>query len=297
MISFPSTEGLAKSDISGDLIYGGSVAINLILNRLKETSGVGQQNTLFLINTLTIADNVFDKTLSDKAITEAFTHDVDLLNLYIEAYSYGFKDRKAPVIVLYSPEYTAVPKQYARDNSANNNGRVLDFHRRIMTHFPKTPSFLKKTQDSVKCFVPCGGTAVLPHMELFDWLRQYGKDIGYGFNVDDVVLISHCLVDNHIGARLKNVKLLERYTGIFKTYETLSTKLEKSGVVPFNPYTHRLLGDDVLFASMVQGKRKKELIELAATERWVVQSDQTILRRLAALLNVPSETFVKPRMI
>jgi len=113
--------------------------------------------------------------------------------------------------------------------------------------------------------LPIGSGAALPHRELAHWLRDLSsqKNDLYYYDRSPYGILSHCLVDLHLLRHVKEGVLVERYSGKMRSLNNIHTKLDKSGVIPFTPITHRVFGDDIHLAPMVKGKKKTEIIQKA----------------------------------
>ena len=107
-------------------------------------------------------------------------------------------------------------------------------------------------------------------------------------------MVSHVPLDFHVYRSFKEFTLLESYTGAFKTVRDLGKKVFQLDSVPFNKYTHLLLGDKWYLKQLVDNKTKKLINERASKENWSVLPDKAILKSLLDM-NISTYTeFVKP---
>jgi len=107
-------------------------------------------------------------------------------------------------------------------------------------------------------------------------------------------LISHVPLDFHLYRVFDEFTLLESYTGAFKTKKDLGKKVFQIDSIPFNKYTHLLLGDKWYLTQLVDNKTKKLIKEKAERESWNVLPDKEILKSLISM-NIASYTqFVRP---
>jgi hypothetical protein len=274
MSDFPSTEGLGKSQDGSELVYGGSIAINRQLGRLRDLAGQkdAPPYLLYLINVYTLVDNIYSKDTKVSILEDLLTTEINILTTYIEAYSSHFNSYMSksfkPTIIFYIPEYN-IPSKYRREiDSKTQKGKIKLFYDLIRKSFGRNIVEMSSTGNSYRYMLPVGHVTY-PHREIVPIVQRLSSKIDYMFGSGPVGLISHITLDLHIGRLIPNIHLLERYTGDVLTYSQFGKKLDKGGRVPFNVYTHRAFGDDLLLEPLVQRKLKKELLEVAEKKRWM----------------------------
>lgn len=291
--AFPDVSTLEKSQSGDEYIYGGSVGINRILGHLRDTAFLSSapKYGLFLINTLTLLDNVYDKgTKNEAELYKAFLKEVEMLCMYIEAYASVRKIPYTPTIVFYAPTYERLPSQVRRDNSNNANGRVQALHDVLRPQLAYSPTDISVTDASQRWIVPVG-SAGLPHKDIVAWLRGKAGKLHYIQSQDQVALITHCVIDLYIHLSLPKVQLLERYTGQVKQPSTFGSKLGVGNHVPFNMYTHRAFGDKIHIKPLVQGIKKTNLLTVAEKNKWTRLSQDLILNDLVKHTGLPATSF------
>lgn len=291
---FPDTAGMERSQDGSEPILGGSIAINRLLNHLRDTAGTGTPWRLWLINLYTLFDNLYtDLTITGAQLDTALRTEVQLLTQYIEAYaSYLPGPPRRPDIIFYAPDYAIIPTKLRREISPETKTgqlrRALD---RAFQVF-RTTRILPQTTPSpaVVRFIPVGQGSY-PHRDLVRWLRAHSAQLQYIYDQDPVALITHCPIDLHIRRYLKQLFLLERYTGHILQPAAFGKKLPASEDVPFNIYTHQLFGDQVHLASRIKGKLKSQLLQVAKDRTWRQRSELEILADIRRLTQLESRDF------
>jgi hypothetical protein len=229
-------------------------------------------------------------------LESAFIVDVNLFVDYYDTYlswvlPHENRGKKALVLV-YFPDYHHVPDKILRVKT----GKGLEFENLYKAFYKKHKDVLEgevRQTDHVRCiFVKAGGTSY-PHKDLARQLKDTAnlKNCLY-VQGDPVVLLSHIPLDLYLGQRVRQVELLESYTGILRPMRDFGVKLDKSGVLPFNPTTHLNFGDDPMIKPMVQGKKRSELLEQAKNDHWINRSEGEIRSRIIKALGVSSADFM-----
>lgn len=281
--TFPDVSKLEKSQDGLNYIYGGSIAINGILDNLRNLAGRGTPWKLLLVNGLTIANNVFDKDLSEKEMFDRYMVDCDMLGMYMEAYAASFRDKYKMKMVIYLPDYSAISPNRLRDNSKNNNGRVQLFYDKVRKSLTTDKLVYMDTEYGIRSFIPVGSSGNLPYKYLASIIKSNVLDR------DHVALISHCALDLHVINRANNIHLLDRYTKNIIYQSEFGVKLDSEGRVPFGNVTHAIFGDKIHISPFVSGKKKTELLELASKQKWNYKSQQYILDTVVSHLKVKRE--------
>ena len=95
-------------------------------------------------------------------------------------------------------------------------------------------------------------------------------------NKRKIYLISHSPIDFHICEKLKSVNILESYTGKTIDISRLGMKVFKQESIPFNQFTHVMLGDKEQFISPMSRSEKKRFIQLSVDDRWNLKTKYQI---------------------
>lgn len=118
---------------------------------------------------------------------------------------------------------------------------------------------------------------ILPWKLLMDELR-------YTKNQHFVGMVSNHPVDYHIGQFCRTFRVFRSYTGDAVWYKKLGNIVfDNKDTLPFNIYTHAILGDKEDIKSSVIGSAKKNLIEIAQDEEWILKTQEYIRERLYKL--------------
>lgn len=101
-----------------------------------------------------------------------------------------------------------------------------------------------------------------------------------------MIMISHSPIDYHISRYVDNVMVLESHTGIFRKMYEMPKKVfgERYLMIPFNPATHVCLGDTKGgLKPNLSPKEKKQLLEVAVSDKWLTKSYNHILQRIGKM--------------
>ena len=118
---------------------------------------------------------------------------------------------------------------------------------------------------------------MLPWKLLMDELR-------YTKNQHFVAMVSNHPLDFHIGQFCRTFRIIRSYTGEVVWYKKLGNAVfDVKDTIPFNIYTHAILGDKEDLKASVSGGAKKNLIEIAQDEEWILKTQEFIRERLYKL--------------
>lgn len=294
MKSFPDESLMEKSKESEEPIRGGSIGLNRILNRFVDRAGKDSKPefTAVLISAFTVFRNIVS-TYSDakiEQIEEYFVKDINLFLEYYDIYLANTKTRamqdKYAVVLVYFPEYSQVQKSLLRETT----GKSLELnllYKKFLSRYNGRDEMVKKTEH-VMCFWITAGHASYPHRDVSRKFRSItGSSSVMYIPSDSVALISHIPLDYHISGRIRNIHLLESYTGKLKNLSEFGLRLDKEGRIPFNSVTHAVFGDSVLIKPWVTPKMRKVLLEQASKERWISRGQDDILSRISKTSQIP----------
>ena len=65
-------------------------------------------------------------------------------------------------------------------------------------------------------------------------------------------------------------------------------------MLPFNKYTHLLLGDKWYMKSLIKPKEKNKIIERATREHWSILPDKQVLSNIVDSHVVMTDVLIKP---
>lgn len=284
MVMFPDERSLEHSADGTDLIRPGcSVGFNRILGFFKAWAGGDTQPKwdMFLLNGATIFRNNFDPKKSQAQIYEDFQSDCEMFTLYYEAYlSFCAPPGTRIPIVVYIPDYSAIPATIAREASP----REIEMSRAFMVfqaaQVKLGARLLSAGPFTDRWIIPAGSRQRMPQRDLVDWIHKgiSAKQLGSFRWGASVGMVTHCAVDLHMHVKVPRMSLLESYTGIIKPPNQFGTKLvnDKGVLVPFNKLTHRIFGDPIHIRPAVTGRKRTELKKMAVANNWFRKSDTAI---------------------
>ena len=293
MKTFPDESSLQRSADGTEVIRGGSIGLNRILSFFVDNAVTDRkpQFTGVLISAFTVFRNIWsmnrNASLSDLA--NSFAKDINLFLEYFDTYlafttpNY-ISDKYVPVVV-YFPNYRHVDKNILLEHTGNELALYEAYMKFLAVHGQhEGPA---STMEKCKCFWITAGNTSYPHIEAARKFKELANNPKSMYSQgDNVALISHAPLDHHIGARIRNVKILESYTGKLKPISDSKFRLDKEGRVPFLSITHVVLGDKVLIKPMVKNKARRELLEEAGKDKWITRSVEDIRFRIAKALGV-----------
>ena len=105
-------------------------------------------------------------------------------------------------------------------------------------------------------------------------------ELGYIKNNHRIAHVTSHPVDYHICKSTSHYRLVQSFTGHVLKPEDLNNKVFGTDVVPFNVYTHAVLGDSVDIKPSLTPSVKKKLIEVATTEHWNIHTPQWTKERM-----------------
>ena len=130
----------------------------------------------------------------------------------------------------------------------------------------------------------------IPMNDKFCPWRYFIEELKHLKNEHCVAMISSHPVDYHIGQMCRSFRVFRSYTGEVIWYKNLGIKIFENENVPFNIYTHAILGDKEDVQSSLKGNAKQQLLQIAAEEEWSLKTKDYIRERLYQLnIRVPTQ--------
>ena len=273
-------------------LYDCSLGMSKILESISRASlfkdDRRQTFDVFLLNAITIARNCYDKKLSKVDVLRAMKKDINQFISYVQGY---FQEQREliekPYVIVYLPEYK-LKDTYLRVLSEEKQ-KILDIAKYFFKNVCTIPPTIKKIYGGT-LYLTKLGTNTFPLKELY-YLITHTGDVGVERIMQRrYLLVSHIPLDFHLQNYLTNkLYILESYTGKIKNISELGKKVFKEDGVPFNQYTHLLLGDSVLVKPLVYRKEKKLILELANKNHWNSKPLAVILGDIRRTKVVPVE--------
>ena len=109
----------------------------------------------------------------------------------------------------------------------------------------------------------------IPMNDKFCPWRYFIEELKHLKNEHCVAMISSHPVDYHIGQMCRSFRVIRSYTGEVIWYKNLGAKLFENENIPFNIYTHAILGDKEDVQSSLKGTSKQKLFQIAEDEEWL----------------------------
>lgn len=129
----------------------------------------------------------------------------------------------------------------------------------------------------------------IPMNDSFCPWRYFIEELKYLKNEHCVAMISSHPVDYHIGQMCRSFRVFRSYTGESIWYKNLGLKVFDTDLVPFNVYTHAILGDKEDVQSSLKGSEKQKLLKIAEEEEWSLKTKDYIRERLYKLnIRIPT---------
>lgn len=99
-------------------------------------------------------------------------------------------------------------------------------------------------------------------------------------NTHAVVMLSHVPCDYHVLERVPYFALIRSFTGELCTHLELGRVVFDHPEMPFNVYTHSVLGDKETFKSSLSIAERRAMFELAEQEQWLHHTAQFVRDRM-----------------
>lgn len=235
-----------------------------------------------MINIETLVRNNASAQKSISAIKDDAFLDLKSIAEIVTLYFSQNKNRlDNPYLLVYVPSYDALPELYRRKltPTATQIKSVVESIRK--NNFTNKNLEETKMQDFVCYSLKAGDVKKYPHTDI---ITSVSNDISKNrdftrFSTRRYLTITHNPIDFHLFSLIRNIRLLESYTGKIKSYDQLGMKVFKSPGIPFNKYTHGLFGDNVYVKGLAsKGKTKKAFIEMAVQKTWTAKGTSSILK-------------------
>lgn len=304
MKQFPDESKMERSEDGSQVIRGGSVGFNMILDMWVKAANSDQypRCNAVIISAFTVFRNAWTTSKDPKFedVEKRFATDIDLFCEYFDTYLEHtvMRDeyvRKIPIL-LYFPSYKALVKDIAKEQTGNDLKLIEAYDVFYKKHAKDQGLVVSKSKCA--CFmIKAGGPGVFPIIEVsmkFKRLVQ-NRDMFYT-NGDQVYLISHVPIDFYLADLIRNTSVLRSHTADILTRKQFHYRLDKQGRIPFYPVTHIVFGDNVLVKRMVTVAEKKGLLELADKENWSIRDEPDVGNRIAKFLKIPTTQLRKYRV-
>lgn len=273
-----------------------SYGIAPILGAISDISKSNDRKAwnLYIINIETLIRDRRDKTATPEQIARNVITDCTVLSQYIATYNNMVRKpttKVNPVICFYIAQYENIDKKYLRDKFPKGTEERWAIRDRV-GEIVATEGFIESFEGTDIIFSVEDGKKAWCHKSLIHSLGSKYENIPYR----TTLLISHVCSDFHLYRVFKDFTLLESYTGAFKTPTEFGKKVFGDENVPFNKYTHLLLGDKWYIKLQIDNKSRNILKQHAADKNWSVLPDRVILEQIINMHipNIQPELIIRP---
>ena len=239
---------------------GTGIGFNFLANRLMESSDI---TDTILINISTLVRNRYEKGMKITDVSEMVLEEIDFMITDLVNLLTFNKKRGAKALCLYGFDYrrmipTALQRTPtdSRLNTIVGTGIVCD-------KLAKKESTFSMDGVSISYLLNTKSNHTISD------LLHFTRDLP---TMKNVCMVSHVPIDWHIGHKIKQFYILETHTGHIVRMNDIPHKLWKTEVMPFTNRSHVLLGDSNHITPTIVRKAKKELLELADKEHWMLKS-------------------------
>jgi hypothetical protein len=244
---------------------------------------------VIMLNALTVARNCYDKKLPDIEIVNNIKNDINTFMQYVQLYFMEQSELvEKPSVIVYLSDYN-LPKVFLRE-STKQRDLVRRYATTVFGKACQNPPVVRQLGESCTLYQLKAGIGGLPHQTLGRLIASK-CDVGVIKQMQRrYLLVSHCPLDFHLQNFLKEkLYLLESYTGTMKSIQDFGMKVFKEEHVPFNQYTHLLLGDNVHIKPQIHRREKQLLLDTAKKNLWDKKPLAIVLNDIRRLNIMPIE--------
>lgn len=234
-----------------------------------------------IVNVETLVRNNISAQKSISTIMkDTFTDLRSIVEIVILYFSQNKNRLDNPYFLAYVPSYEALPDIFKRPLNATTTQITAVVQAIRKNNFKDNNLEETKMQDFTCYSLKAGDVKKYPYMDIVSTLNTINKnDMFTRSSTRRYLTITHNPIDFHLFSLVRNIRLLESYTGKIKSYDQLGMKVFKSPGVPFNKYTHALFGDNVYVQGLAsKGKMKKAFVDMSVQKTWTAKSTLNILK-------------------
>lgn len=274
-----------------------SYGVAAILNSIADLAYSQKKNywTLYLVNVETLIRDRKNNEQDVDKIARNVIIDCTVLAQYLAAYVKSMSTPRMKVeatVCFYMNKYENIPTTYIKDKLPKGTEIRWKIRDRVYEIITKE-GYISNYDDVTVTFSLSGlKKNTWPHR---DFVKDLIRGIS-GVQFKKTLMISHVPLDFHLYKVFNDFTILESYTGKFKTHKDFGSKVFGDSNIPFNKYTHLLLGDKWYLKSLLDNKTKKSLIERATREHWALLPDRAVLQSLVDMHLPIQDLFIKPEI-
>lgn len=177
-----------------------------------------------------------------------------------------------PTIITYFADYSAFIPEDVYRKPTDSKRAITICNQMIIDRLKHNKKQAVKLEKVTVREVP-----MLDTRPSWRWLYDV---LGSVKNNHDVIMISHHPSDYHIGPYCRTFRVLRSYTGKVIWYKDLNDGIFGTSSLPFNQYTHAILGDKEDIKPSIRGASKDTLLEIAENEEWSLKTQEYIYDKL-----------------
>ncbi len=249
-------------DLNPNYSIGTGIMVNQLIAQLS--SGAYDKDTI-VININTILRNRYDSKSFTSVLQWVNDTHLEIQNLISELVDVMISANISnPSIITYSADYSGmIPKMFWRPTTTTRSRYAT------ATQMLAKRNMVVSTNRQVQYnFHYLHGRAPIATQLIHAIQRMQNRR--------KIYLISHSPIDFHICEKLKGVDILESYTGKTIDISELGQKVFKLDNVPFNQFTHVLMGDKEQYVSPMNRSDKKKFLALSVADRWNLKTKYQI---------------------
>ena len=209
-----------------------------------------------LRNGLNHDPNMTMQTMARNARTELHVMVEDIANMMLYARIQN------PAILLYLIDYYQfIPEEVVRPiETSKARAKMQSATKYALTHHRELFGLINSV-PGVNIQFDLFQRATAPHKHILTLLRALSPQ-------RTVMMLSHVALDYHVYSKLNSFHVIESHTAQIRGIEDMGMKVFKKEHLPFNKYTHALLGDKDYLKSPLSNKQRKEMYDLAEKRNW-----------------------------
>lgn len=255
----------------GNYSFGTGPAIQAIQ---KELLNNNSKYDTVLVNIATLIRNRVEKELPTSQLLEMLDLEVkDLISDLVSVLQSKANGQCEPLVLLYLYDYSKmIPKENQKETHAKTSEVISALTSRIF----KLISSNNTIRNGVRVLIVVTNDQTIPSY------KHLSRMIYNQRNAHHILMVSHYPLDYHMARKLPVFSLVNSHTGTLVPANKLGEKVFDNPFLPFNTYTHALLGDKPLIKNSLDRASKKSLIGIAEMDRWSVKTADYIKDKLLA---------------
>ena len=234
---------------------------------------------MYLVNVMTLLRNCIGMYDSVQETIDQVARDLDTLTKYISSYTgINRMDPVDPKLIYYLPTYEKIPPAYLLESEDKQRQALA----KVYSKFTVMVKDHSEIFEALKVYYVHVGKSKLPHLDLIHRIPAIEPRYRY----KRICMLSSFPVDYHMYRFIPSFSIIRSHTADVMTKEQFGEKIFKYPI-PFNAYTHIVMGDKKMIKCPLSIKQKRQVLALAETKRWKYQPDHVILEQLVSLDLVP----------